>query len=84
MNAPCLTCRLELSRLDLADGLRCHQCEPAPRSPGDQRWAATALLLSLIVGGLLWLALLDLGRAVMCGAHDDALSYCPGFTAGER
>jgi hypothetical protein len=34
-----------------------------------------------IAGALLWLAVLAGGQQVMCAAHDDALRYCPGYTA---
>lgn len=41
-----------------------------------------AVLLVCIFGSLLMLAAITAGHRVMCATHDDALSYCPGYSSG--
>lgn len=45
--------------------------------------STVAFLLAVIVGAMLFLALWAGGQRAVCWMNDDAVRYCPGYTAGE-
>lgn len=76
-----------LSVLDRRDGRRCEHDNWGTRRPSpEQHWASPQrdlplplVLLVSAIAGVLLTALLLLGQTAMCAAHDQSLTYCPGY-----
>lgn len=66
----------------------CEWCDCPTFTDRADAGSATTELLALFLFtlgiGLALLAFVSLGRGVMCDAHDDAISYCPGYTTGSQ
>jgi len=95
MTGPCVRCRCTLctlSRLDLADGLRCGDCEqaswsePAVDRPSPLPWWSTgtdltwpAVLLLIVAGTVVLVGSVVVGQEAMCRWTDREISYCADY-----